>query len=198
MSELETTPPNLPAPVDSPAMDATKADLERLKNLGYWMAVAAEGKDLKAKGAANAVRMAYAESLGLPLHAASEIHIINGQLALSAQMKRAQAFVHGYEVFPTEETDDSCTVEIRERATGKLVGQPVTFTLADAKRMGLMDKPGKAWHQSPSEMLFARASSKAIRRHIPHVSLGVMTIEEAEDYPHISHEVEVLPFEDAD
>lgn len=81
----------------------------------------------------------------------------------------------------------------------------MTFTLADAKRMGLLDKPGKAWHNNPAEMLFARASSKAIRVYIPHVALGVMTLEEADDHVD-GHEVlagevvddEGIPFGDAD
>lgn len=159
------------------------SDLDRIARLGMWLA-AAESKstDPKAKGAAAALRIAYAESLGLPAHAASEIHVINGNLATSAQLKRAQAFTAGYHVVPVEETPDSCTVEIIDMKANKPIGKPVTFTLAEAKRMGLLDKPGKAWHNNPAEMLFARASSKAIRVYIPHVALGVMTLEEAHDY----------------
>jgi hypothetical protein len=177
------------------------SDLDRVARLGMWLAaVESKSQDPKAKGMGAALRIAYAESLGLPAHAASEIHIINGNLATSAQLKRAQAFAAGFQVLPTEETADSCTVEIVDRKTGGKVGKPVTFTLADAKRMGLLDKPGKAWHQNPADMLFARATSTAIRRYIPHVALGVMTLEEAEDLPFVEAEVVVddVPFGDAD
>ena len=175
---------------------AHATDLDRVARLGMWLA-AAESKstDPKAKGMSAALRIAYAESLGLPAHAASEVHLINGNLATSAQLKRAQAFTQGYQVVPIEQTDEVCTVEILDRNTGKrLAGtKPVTFTITDAKRMGLLDKPGKAWHQNPQDMLFARASSKAIRVYIPHVALGVMTLEEVLD-----GEVVPDPFEDGD
>jgi hypothetical protein len=198
-AELEAVVPT-PDGVDRIVKAGT--DLDRVARLGMWLA-AAESKstDPKAKGMAAALRIAYAESLGLPAHAASEIHVINGNLATSAQLKRAQAFSHGFQILPTEQTEDTCTVEIVDRKTGAKVGLPVTFTLADAKRMGLLDKPGKAWHQNPADMLFARASSKAIRMYIPHVALGVMTLEEAEDLPFVEAEVvteEDVPFGDPD
>ena len=175
--------------VDEPGTDLatiphTSQELDRVARLGMWLAAAeSKSNDPKAKGMAAALRIAYAESLGLPAHAASEVHVINGNLATSAQLKRAQAFTQGYHVVPTEQTPDTCTVEIIDRRTGKRLAatDTVTFTLEDAKRMGLLDKPGKAWHNNPAEMLFARASSKAIRMYIPHVALGVITLEEAFD-----------------
>lgn len=172
-------------------------DLDRIARLGLWLAAAESGsKDPNALGAAAALRIAYANSLGLPAHAASEVHIINGNLATSAQLKRAQAFTQGYHVVPTEQTTEACTVEIIDRRTNKRLAStdPVRFTIEDAKRMGLLDKPGKAWHRNPAEMLFARASSKAITTYIPHVALGVMTLEEAYDAELIAEE----PFEDVD
>lgn len=172
-------------------------DLDRIARLGMWLAaIESKSNDPKAKGMGAAFRIAVAQSMGLPAHAGSEIHIINGNVATSAQLKRAQAFVHGFHVVPDKETDDSCTVKIIDLKTGEPVGKPVTFTMADAKRMGLLDKLGKAWHNNPSEMLFARASSKAIRIYIPHVALGVMSIEEAFDEPGAVEYLE--PFEDAD
>jgi hypothetical protein len=143
-----------------------------------------------------ALRIAYAESIGLPAHAASEVHIINGNLATSAQLKRAQAFAAGFQVVPIEQTAETCTVEIIDRSTGKRLEstRPVTFTIADAKRMGLLDKPGKAWHQTPADMLFARASSRAITTYIPHVALGVLALEEVGEVV----DGEVVPFEDGD
>ena len=185
------------------------SDLDTLARMGMWMALASTGsKDPKVVGAANALKIAYVRSMGMPDHAASQIHLINGQFATSAQIKRAQAFTHGYDVLPTEETPDSCTVTITERRTGKVVGKPFTFTLADAKREGLLDKPGKAWSNTPGEMLFARASSRAITRYIPHVALGMMLEDEAADYDNpdvvVGHEVlsgevmDEVPFEDSD
>jgi hypothetical protein len=189
------------AAVDDGVAQIAKSEtsLDRVARLGMWLA-AAESKstDPKARGMAAALRIAYAESLGLPAHAASEIHIINGSLATSAQLKRAQAFSHGFQILPTVETEDTCTVEIVDRKTGGKVGKPVTFTLADAARMGLTGKGN--WTKDPAGMLFARASSKAIRMYIPHVALGVMTLEEAEDLPFVEAEVvsDDVPFGNAD
>lgn len=180
------------------AKTTTSTELDRVARLGLWLAAAESGsQDPKAKGMAAALRIAYAESLGLPAHAASEVHIIKGNLATSAQLKRAQAFTQGYQVVPIEQTAEKCTVEVIDRKTGKRLAStsPVSFTIEDARRMGLLDKPGKAWHQNPQDMLFARASSKAIRMYIPHVALGVMTVEEAQDF--VEGEV-VEPFEDGD
>ena len=177
-------------------------ELDQIARLGYWMALASSGsKDPKIVGAGNALKIAYVRSMGMPDHTASEIHIINGQFATSAQIKRAQAFTHGYNVLPTEETDTSCTVAITDRKTGAAVGKPYTFTMADAKRMGLLDKPGKSWHNNPSEMLFARASSRAITRYIPHVALGMVLVDEVAEYSPdevLVGEVVDAPFEDAD
>ena len=154
--------------------------LDRAARLGMWLAAAeSKSNDPKARGMAAALRIAYAESLGLPAHAASEVHLINGQLALSAQLKRAQAYAMGFHVIPVKETADSCTVRVMDLKSGKQVGADVTFTLADVKRMGLDKKSN--WTMHPEAMLFARASSKAISRYIPHVTLGVLTLEEVED-----------------
>ena len=170
-------------------------ELDRVARLGMWLA-AAESKstDPKAKGMAAALRIAYAESLGLPAHAASEVHIINGGLALSAQLKRAQAFTQGYQVVPVQQSSESCTVEVIDRRTDKRLAstKPVTFTLKDAEKMGLTGKGN--WVKDPEGMLFARASSKAIRMYIPHVSLGVVTLEEAFDVV----DGELVPFEDGE
>jgi hypothetical protein len=176
---------------------ARDTDLDRIARLGMWLAAAESGStDPKAKGMAAALRIAYAESLGLPPHAGSEVHIINGNLATSAQLKRAQAFTQGYHVVPTEQTPQACTVEIIDRSTGKrlVATKPVTFTIEDAKRMGLLEKKGKTWHNNPAEMLFARASSRAITMYIPHVALGVLAIEDVGEVV----DGEVVPFEDGD
>ena len=66
---------------------ARDTDLDRIARLGMWLAAAeSNSNDPKAKGMAAALRIGYAESLGLPAHAAGEIHIIKGNLTLSAKM----------------------------------------------------------------------------------------------------------------
>lgn len=182
-----------------PATSNQPSEIEVIGKLGWMLAAAESGsKDPKALAMAAGLRIAWARSLGLPDHAANQIHIINGVPSTSAQLQRAQAFTQGYQIVPTEQTDTTCTVVIIDRRTNEpLVNtQPVTFTLEDAKRMGLLDKRGQNWTRIPADMLFARATTKAIRTYIPHVSLGVVAIEEAYDV--IDADVIEEPFEDVD
>jgi hypothetical protein len=150
------------------------AALDRAARMGLWLAaVEAKENSPKARGMANALKIAYTESMGLPAHMASEFHIINGNFATSAQIRRAQAFMCGFQILPTQETDDSCTVQVIDRASGRQVGKDVTFTLADAARMGLSGKDN--WKKNPAAMLFARATTKAIGIYIPHVRAYVFS-----------------------
>lgn len=171
------------------------AGLDRAARLGLWLAAAeSDSKDPKVKGMAAALRIAYAESIGLPAHAASQVYVINGNLATSAQLQRAQAFTQGYQVVPIEQTETSCTVEVIDRKTNKPLAstKPVTFTIKDAERQKLAGKGN--WVKDPAGMLFNRASTKAIRTYIPHVSLGVVAVEEVGEVV----DGELVPFEDGD
>jgi len=156
--------------------------LDTAARLGMWLAAAESGsKDPKALGMAAALRIAYAGSLGLPAHAASEVYVIKGNLTLSSKLLRALAHQHGIRVLRVEETPDSCTAAVID-AHGNELGR-ATFTLEQAKRMGL-DKPsasGKpsAWIVNPDRMLWARASKRALDDFAPWVTVGVMSYEEA-------------------
>lgn len=183
-----------------PAPAAAPSEIDVIGKLGWMLAAAESGsKEPKALAMAAALRIAWARSLGLPDHAANQIHIINGVPATSAQLQRAQAFTQGYQIIPTHQSDTACTVVIIDRRTNEpLVNtHPVTFTMEDAKRMGLLDKRGQNWTRIPQDMLFARATTKAIRTYIPHVALGVVAIEEAYDVVE-GEVVDDVPFGDVD
>jgi len=156
------------------ATRATTSDLDHAARLGMWLAAAESGsKDPKALGMAAALRIAYANSLGLPAHAASEVYVIKGNLSLSSKMLRALAHQHGIRVLRVEETPESCTAAVVD-ASGKELGR-TTFTLAQAKKMGL---GGTNWQNNPDRMLWARASKRALDDFAPWVTVGVMTLEE--------------------
>ena len=159
-------------------------DLDRVARLGMWLA-AAESKsdDPKAKGMAAALRIAYAEHLGLPAHAAQDIHVIDGGLQLSSRLKRALAHSHGLRVDLVSEDATQCTAQVVEIATGNVVGQPVTFTVEMAKQAGLgSSRSGKptGWQKSPDQMLWARASARALDRYAPWVTVGVTSLAEVD------------------
>ena len=170
-------------------------DLDRIARLGMWLA-AAEGNsnDPKAKGMAAALRIEYASRLGLPPHAASEIHLIKGNLAMSAKLCRALAPNHGLRVVRVEETPDSCTAAVVRISDGEELGR-TTYTLAQAKTAGLS---GSNWTNSPDRMLWARASKRALDDHAPWVTLGVFALEDADEVVAVGDVEVVEPFVDGD
>jgi hypothetical protein len=168
---------------------AKGTDLDRVARLGLWLAAAeSNSNDPKAKGMAAALRIGYAESLGLPAHAAGEIHIIKGNLTLSAKMCRALAHQHGLRVIRKQATDDSCTAAVVD-SDGNELGE-ATYTLAQAKREG---RSGDNWTKYPDRMMWARASKRALDDFAPWVTLGVIVAEDA-----LEGEVVPDPFEDGD
>jgi hypothetical protein len=188
-------------PAQLPAIAAGSTDLDRVARLGLWLA-AAESKstDPKVLGMSAALRIAYAEHLGLPAHAASEIHLIRGNLALSAKLCRGLARQHGIRLERVDVTDDSCTA-IVFGPDGTELGR-TTYTLAMAAKAGLR---GDNWTRNPDRMLWARASKRALDDFAPWVTVGVQALEELDPQPEQvlpilpeEAEQEVLPFEDAD
>jgi hypothetical protein len=70
-----------------------------------------------------------------------------------------------------------------------------TFSVADAKRAKLWGKSGP-WTQYPKRMLAMRARGFAIRDAFPDAMRGMITAEEAQDYPTKSAPRDVTPVED--
>ena len=162
--------------------------LDTAARLGMWLAAAESGgKDPKALGMAAALRIAYAQSLGLPAHAASDVYVIKGNLTLSSKLLRALAHQHGLRVIRVEETPDSCTAAV-VTDTGQELGR-TTFTMAQAKKMGL---GGTNWTNNAERMLWARASKRALDDHAPWVTVGIMVAEELEEPPPIPFDSEEL------
>jgi hypothetical protein len=157
-----------------------RADLEydRFARLGTWLAATEGSDDPRGKdGMVAALRFALAAELGWPLRAASEIAVIHGRLHISSKMLRALAEREGYRVVRVEETPSSCTAAVID-LHGAEIGR-ATFTIEDAERAGLVrDRSG--WKTYPARMLWARAAGWAINDAIPHVALGLSTVEEAD------------------
>lgn len=171
MTATEIEPANAGTEI---AIKSNDEELNRAARLGMWLAAAESGsKDPKALGMAAALRIAYADSLGLPAHAASEVYVIKGNLTLSSKMLRALAHQHGIRVLRVDESPTSCTAAVVD-ASGKELGR-TTFTLDQAKRMGLS---GTNWQNNPDRMLWARASKRALDDFAPWVTVGVMSVEE--------------------
>lgn len=176
--EAMTEPPAPEPTTEIAVRDMTRMD--ELARLGSWLALAeSDSETEKAKGAAAALRLYYAQELGLTPLAANELSIIRGRLVVGAKLVRAFAERQGYVVQRVELTDDRCTARLVERATGEVLGE-TTFTMADARTAGLI-KDRSAWKTHPRRMLWARASKLVVDDYAPSVSLGMLEDSEAEE-----------------
>ena len=178
MTETTSVEPYSAAAVgETVATTATQTELNNSARLGMWLAAAESGgKDPKALGMAAALRIEYARLLGLPPHAASEIHVIKGNLTLSAKVCRALAHEHGLRVVKADETAAGVTAVLIDGA-GKELGR-YTYTLEMAKKAGLT---GDNWTKISDRMCWARASKRVIDDFAPWVTVGLRTFEEMED-----------------
>lgn len=132
------------------------------------------------------VAVQWGKELGLaPLQALQNIACINGKPSVygDAAMALVQAspVCEGIEeYFEGEGTPNPVAVCVAHRKNR----QPVTakFSVEDAKRAGLWGKQGP-WQAYPKRMLQMRARGFALRDAFPDVLKGLITAEEAQDYP---------------
>lgn len=121
-------------------------------------------------GAAEAfVKIQAGSEMGIaPFQAMSGIHVIDGKPEVGAGLLAALVDQHprfDYDVaYPTP---DECVVTIKR--DGKVRGS-ASFTKAEAVQAGLAGKSN--WKNYLSDMLFARAMSRAVRRFCPGVTGG--------------------------
>ncbi len=132
------------------------------------------------------VAMQWGFEIGLaPMQALQNISVINGKPSVygDAAMALVQASPVCEDVeeyFEGEGTPNPIAVCIAHRKGRK----PVTakFSVEDAKRAGLWGKQGP-WSAYPKRMLQMRARGFALRDAFPDVLKGLITAEEAQDYP---------------
>lgn len=132
------------------------------------------------------VAIQWGTELGLaPMQSLQNIAVINGKPsvygdALMALVQSNPACEGVEEFFEGEGTQNPVAVCIAHRRGRK----PVTarFSVEDAKRAGLWNKQGP-WTQYPKRMLQMRARGFALRDSFPDALKGLITVEEAQDYP---------------
>lgn len=120
-----------------------------------------------------------------PMQALQNIAVINGKPSVygDAAMALVQASPVCEDVeefFEAEGTPNPVAVCVAKRKGRK----PVTarFSVEDAKRAGLWGKQGP-WSAYPKRMMQMRARGFALRDAFPDVLKGMITVEEAQDYP---------------
>jgi hypothetical protein len=132
------------------------------------------------------VAVQWGKELGLaPLQALQNIACINGKPSVygdaAMALVQASSVCEGIdEHFEGEGTPNPIAVCVAHRRNRT----PVTarFSVEDAKRAGLWNKPGP-WQAYPKRMMQMRARSFALRDAFPDVLKGLITAEEAQDYP---------------
>lgn len=131
------------------------------------------------------VAIQWGMELGLqPLQALQSISVINGKPTIYGDALLAIVRADPRCVGVHETVDDgvaTCTVK-RKHADGSVEEVTRTFSMAQAQRAGLANKSGP-WKQYPERMLQHRARGNALRDSFPDVLNGMITAEEANDYP---------------
>jgi len=117
-----------------------------------------------------------------PMQALSSIAVINGRATIWGDALPALVLRAGHHVdVEYEGQGDTLTAKatLTRGDTGKVVIR--TFSMADAKRAGLLAKPGP-WTQYPQRMLAHRARAWAIRDGAADALMGLQISDEAQDY----------------
>lgn len=127
------------------------------------------------------IACAVGRTLGMSAYSSLQhIAVINGRPCIwgdglkALVMNRCTDFV---ETFDDETFTATCTIK------RKGIETPITatFSYSDAERAGLTKR--QVWTQYPKRMIQMRARSFAIRDAFPDVLNGIITKEEAQDYP---------------
>jgi hypothetical protein len=143
-------------------------------------------KDFRGKPAACMLAVQCGGELGLaPLQSLQSIAVVNGRPAVYGDAALALVKASPVCEYVTESVDGDGE-SLVATCTAKRRGYPqptvVKFTVADAKKASLWGKAGP-WSQYPKRMLQMRARGFALRDAFPDVLKGLVTAEEAADYP---------------
>ena len=143
-------------------------------------------KDFKGKPESCLLAIQHGSEVGLsPMQSLQSIAVINGRPTIwgDAALALVQAspvceYVREY----VEGEGDQLVAVCEAKRRGYPAPTVVRFSMADAKRAGLAGKSGP-WAQYPCRMLTLRARGFALRNAFADALRGLITAEEAQDYP---------------
>jgi hypothetical protein len=143
-------------------------------------------KDFKGKAESCLLAIQHGSEVGLsPMQSLQSIAVINGRPTIwgDAAMALVQSspaceYVREY----IEGDGDNLTAVCEAKRRGYPAPTTVRFSVADAKKAGLWGKSGP-WSQYPNRMLQLRARGFALRNAFADALRGLVTAEEAQDYP---------------
>jgi hypothetical protein len=143
-------------------------------------------KDFRGKPESCLLAIQHGSEVGLsPMQSLQSIAVINGRptiwgdaaLAL-VQSSPVCEYVSEY----MQGEGDSLTAVCEAKRQGYPAPTTVRFSVADARKAGLWGKSGP-WSQYPARMLALRARGFALRNAFADALRGLITAEEAQDYP---------------
>lgn len=143
-------------------------------------------KDFRGKPESCLLAIQHGAEIGLsPMQSLQNIACINGRPAIWGDAALAVAMASPVCEYVRETIDGDgeamvATCEAKRRGYEKPT--VVRFSVADAKKAGLWGKSGP-WSQYSRRMLQLRARGFALRDAFPDVLRGLVTAEEAQDYP---------------
>jgi hypothetical protein len=143
-------------------------------------------KDFRGKPESCLLAIQHGSEIGLsPMQALQSIAVINGRPAVWGDAALAVVTASPVCEYVTEgidgEGEQMAAICVAKRR-GYPQARTVRFSVADAKKAGLWGKSGP-WTQYPQRMLQLRARGFALRDAFPDVLKGLVTAEEAADYP---------------
>ena len=143
-------------------------------------------KDFRGKPESCLLAIQHGSEIGLsPMQSLQNIACINGRPAIWGDAALALCLASPVcdGIHETIEGDgDNMTAVCQTSRKGKDANVVARFSVADAKKAGLWGKQGP-WTQYPKRMLQLRARGFALRDAFPDVLKGLVTAEEAQDYP---------------
>jgi hypothetical protein len=143
-------------------------------------------KDFKGKPESCMLAIQHGSEVGLsPMQSLQSIAVINGRPTIwgDAALALVQAspvceYVREY----TEGDGDNLVAVCEAKRRGYPAPTISRFSVADAKKAGLWGKSGP-WQQYPGRMMALRARGFALRNAFADALRGLITAEEAQDYP---------------
>jgi hypothetical protein len=143
-------------------------------------------KDFRGKPESCLLAIQHGSEVGLsPMQSLQSIAVINGRPtiwgdAALALVQSSAVCEYVYEFIEGDGDNMVATCQAKRRGYEKPT--TVKFSVADAKKAGLWGKAGP-WTQYPKRMLQLRARGFALRDTFPDALRGLITAEEAQDYP---------------
>ncbi len=143
-------------------------------------------KDFRGKPESCLLAIQHGSEVGLsPMQSLQSIAVINGRPTIWGDAALALVQSSSQCVYVREYTDgdgDNLTAFCEVQRRGYPQPTVAKFSVADAKKAGLWGKTGP-WTQYPGRMLALRARGFALRNAFADALRGLVTAEEAQDYP---------------